>query len=315
MTRQVYVLKMDNPDSPTDTGAPTRIRIIGPFGPAGDKKSHADAIAWASSPKNNPNDNPCWQTVELQDGGHLLVPVSHPDDHRSSAPGGSDTVPAGASTFDSEAARADAPDELYGGDEECLSIAVFNRRFDQVVSHYPVHLTKRKLAERANFMLEELLEFASSSGLRLMDRLRFNDTGVTKSRAFVVDEGVDQDLPVQADSLVDLVYVAKGTAVMCGLPWRELFCEVQRANMEKVPGMTKRGNLMDVTKPVGWRPPDIEAILEEAGYDRAVWLGPDGRVSEVLSVDDDVHKLAQTGVVFRPAEDVIREVQSKGDES
>ena len=314
MTRQVYVLKMDNPDSPTDVGAPTRIQLIGPFGPANVYSSHESASGWASHSKNNPHDNPCWQTVELRIEGGLIVPVISPSDYIPGAAAGGG-APQDDTAVVSEEAKKDTPDELYGGDEECLAVAVFNRRFGQIVNHGPVHLTKRKLAERANFMLEELLEFASASGLRLTERLRFNDAGTEKSHAFVIDERVDQDLPVQADSLVDLVYVAKGTAVMCGLPWRELFCEVQRANMEKVPGVTKRWNLMDVTKPAGWRPPSIEAILEEAGYDRSAWLSPDGYVSEMLAFDDDVHKFAQAGIAFRPIQDVVSERQAKGDES
>ena len=46
-------------------------------------------------------------------------------------------------------------------------------------------------------------------------------------------------VPGIADALVDIVYVAIGTAVMMGLPWNELWRDVQRANMAKVPGATK----------------------------------------------------------------------------
>ena len=37
----IYVLKMDNPASPDDTGAPTRVRLIGPF------ETHIAASRWA----------------------------------------------------------------------------------------------------------------------------------------------------------------------------------------------------------------------------------------------------------------------------
>ena len=36
------------------------------------------------------------------------------------------------------------------------------------------------------------------------------------------------------DALIDLTYVAMGTAYMMGLPWQDLWDEVQRANMSKV---------------------------------------------------------------------------------
>lgn len=61
----IYVLKMDNPATPDDTGMPTRVRLIGPFG------SESAAGRWAEyrdPPDTNPNnlhDNPCWQLVDL----------------------------------------------------------------------------------------------------------------------------------------------------------------------------------------------------------------------------------------------------------
>jgi hypothetical protein len=110
------------------------------------------------------------------------------------------------------------------------------------------------------------------------------------------------DLAKCADALVDLVYVALGTAHLQGLPWDELFDEVQRANMTKErcgidhlyrsclqtgeghkgkhcgvvmewPEGTKtecgqaevkhsrRGSALDVIKPEGWTPPQIEEVL------------------------------------------------------
>lgn len=77
------------------------------------------------------------------------------------------------------------------------------------------------------------------------------------------------DLAGAADALVDLVYVALGTAVMMGLPWAELWDEVQRANMAKVRARdvseSKRDSPLDVVKPEGWVPPDIKAVLRRAG--------------------------------------------------
>jgi hypothetical protein len=117
------------------------------------------------------------------------------------------------------------------------------------------------------------------------------------------EEGVREgDLAKCADALVDLVYVALGTAHMQMLPWDELFAEVQRANMTKErcgidhlyrsclqggpdhvgkhcgvlvewPEGTKtecaqaevkhsrRGSALDVIKPEGWTPPQIEEVL------------------------------------------------------
>jgi NTP pyrophosphatase (non-canonical NTP hydrolase) len=78
------------------------------------------------------------------------------------------------------------------------------------------------------------------------------------------------DLAQIADALVDLVVVAMGTAHMHGLPWEELFNEVQRANMSKRrathAGESKRGTALDLVKPTGWIAPRIHNILCEHGW-------------------------------------------------
>lgn len=109
----------------------------------------------------------------------------------------------------------------------------------------PHHVSMRKLVERYDFMLEELHEFLTAIESQNMAEL--------------------------ADALVDLVYVAKGTANLMGLPWAQLWDDVHRANMAKERGVGKRGNLVDCVKPDGWQPPKTEAILHTAGY-----VGNDG---------------------------------------
>lgn len=142
--------------------------------------------------------------------------------------------------------------------KEFRDVLEFHRKFGMLVHEQPVHLTRRKLQERLNFLGEEL------------DEMR---------------EGCDlQDLPAIADALVDLVYVALGTVVMLGLPWEKLWDDVQRANMEKERGVGKRGHLVDCVKPPGWQGPRTLEILMAVGYWPAV-------ASDVKSYrDDDVHK-------------------------
>jgi predicted HAD superfamily Cof-like phosphohydrolase len=86
-----------------------------------------------------------------------------------------------------------------------------------------------------------------------------------------LEEGYrEYDLPKIADALVDLVYVALGTAHLHGLPFDELFAEVQRVNMTKVRATctsdSRRGSTFDVVKPAGWTPPDIEGVLRAFGW-------------------------------------------------
>jgi predicted HAD superfamily Cof-like phosphohydrolase len=115
----------------------------------------------------------------------------------------------------------------------------------------PVNLEDDELQEvlqvRYNFMREELDEFM---------------VGWT-----------EDDIEQMADALVDLVYVAMGTAHFLGLPWEALWAEVQRANMKKVRAtgdddpLSKRHTRFDVVKPEGWRPPDLRRILNEFGWE------------------------------------------------
>lgn len=77
------------------------------------------------------------------------------------------------------------------------------------------------------------------------------------------------------DALVDLVYVALHTAHNMGLPFEEMWDEVQRCNMakERATGdddpRSTRHSAMDVVKPEGWTPPNHGPILKRADRD---WL-------------------------------------------
>ena len=126
--------------------------------------------------------------------------------------------------------------------DEMADVRDFNKKF--LLTHHiiPGPLKKRVLAQRLAFLHEELAELTSAS-----------DT---------------QDLPLQVDALVDLVYVIKGTAVMMGLPWEELWQDVHRANMAKElqlrqgAGDYKNG----VVKPPHWKEPTTGFILFKNGY-------------------------------------------------
>lgn len=105
---------------------------------------------------------------------------------------------------------------------------------------------------RRKFLLEEFNEFCSAQ-----------------------EEG---DLLQIADALVDLVYVALGTAHYYGLPFDELFAEVQRANMDKVRVESeddyKGRSKFDVKKPVGWKGPDLGLIIASTFFNRMLQTKP-----------------------------------------
>jgi predicted HAD superfamily Cof-like phosphohydrolase len=81
---------------------------------------------------------------------------------------------------------------------------------------------------------------------------------------------IDQDFEQVADALVDIVYVAMGTAHMHNLPWEELWTEVQQTNLAKQRALSlkdsKRMSIFDVVKPKNWKAPRIKAILRKFGW-------------------------------------------------
>lgn len=121
--------------------------------------------------------------------------------------------------------------------DEMEDVRAFYEKFEQPTSDYPslACTTSRRMAERAAFLQEELDEFRRG-----------------------LSEG---DIYEMADALIDIVYVVKGTAIELGLPWEELWQDVQRANMAKVIGRTKRGIDIDVAKPPGWVGPKTDEII------------------------------------------------------
>jgi len=99
---------------------------------------------------------------------------------------------------------------------------------------------------RENFMFEELDEFVAACH--------------------------DGDVAKAVDALTDLVWVALGTAHMMHAPFDAVWAEVKRANMakERATGAddprSVRKSALDVVKPAGWRPPDVERVLRDYGW-------------------------------------------------
>jgi predicted HAD superfamily Cof-like phosphohydrolase len=76
------------------------------------------------------------------------------------------------------------------------------------------------------------------------------------------------DLTNIAQELVDLIYVAIGTALELGIPLQKVWDEVQRANMNKVDPVTGKVRKREdgkVLKPEGWQKPDVHAALWDGG--------------------------------------------------
>lgn len=74
------------------------------------------------------------------------------------------------------------------------------------------------------------------------------------------------DLEKQLDSLVDLVYVALGTALISGFDFHAAWERVHQANMLKKrvesADESGRGSSFDVVKPDGWTPPRLSDLVK-----------------------------------------------------
>lgn len=137
-------------------------------------------------------------------------------------------------------------------------------------------------------MIVKVLEFHNKFGLPVGDqdlltpdldaivfRLKF-----LKEETAELEEALSEEDRVKAfDALLDLVYVAHGTALFMGISpeqWHAGMLAVHACNMAKVrvekAADSKRGSAFDVKKPTGWVGPEaqLEAILKWNPVERKV---------------------------------------------
>lgn len=79
--------------------------------------------------------------------------------------------------------------------------------------------------------------------------------------------GGKEHLAALAKEIVDVIYVAIGTAITCGIPLEKVWAEVHKSNMAKVDpatGMVRRRADGKVLKPQGWKKPDVVGAMFDA---------------------------------------------------
>lgn len=121
-----------------------------------------------------------------------------------------------------------------------------------------------------NGFLKDIEAFHIKYQLQYKDRPRFLPEELARFRARFIEEELDEyilatTLEDKFDALIDLVYVALGTAYLHGFDFEEGWNRVHAANMAKVRAQmadeSKRGTKFDVVKPEGWTPPDLSDLV------------------------------------------------------
>ncbi len=162
--------------------------------------------------------------------------------------------------------------ELGAKTEKSLyrTVGRFHQKFGHPVEHTPHVPEDAQVRFRLKLIAEEFIELLEACDIA---------QGITELRELVVKmiEGpVDVDLPEFVDAMGDLDWVVEGTRLVFGVLGEPVLREIERANMEKDPVYVATKDehhrtpdpKAKPTKPAGWTPPNIAAVLERLGWKR-----------------------------------------------
>ena len=136
-------------------------------------------------------------------------------------------------------------------------------------------MTNKEFFEKRPDLIKDIDQFHKKFGFEKNEKVGIPDNNelVNFRTSFLMEELAEytqaitkKDAAGALDALVDIVYIALGTAWLFNLPFDKAWNEVQKANMSKVRAKSKskkRGTAFDVIKPKGWEAPNIERIVEE----------------------------------------------------
>jgi predicted HAD superfamily Cof-like phosphohydrolase len=149
-------------------------------------------------------------------------------------------------------------------------IADFHNKFGFSYDGPPRLFEDEELARfRLIFMVEELGEYANISKAQ-RQTIQSVMWEQLKSEIYTNWDASKEDIPAiairQFDALIDLVYVALGTAYLQGFDFREGWRRVHEKNMCKIRALraedSTRGSIKyDIIKPLGWTPADLSDLV------------------------------------------------------
>lgn len=129
-------------------------------------------------------------------------------------------------------------------------------------------------------MWRDIEEFHTKFQISQAEIPSFHSDAMMEFRIKFLQEELDEfneawvagDTTKAFDALIDLVYVALGTAYICNFPFEEGWQHVHEANMSKrrvrTKSASKRNSEYDIIKPEGWVSPEtmLQVILLEKTY-------------------------------------------------
>ena len=133
-------------------------------------------------------------------------------------------------------------------------------------------LTPERVKLRLRLVFEETLELLRAHG---MDTATIEPQFEASMSLANGGEGPYlEDVTEIADALGDSIYVEVGMALEYGIPLDHVWQEIQDSNMKKFPGgkVIRRESDGKVLKPEGWKPPDIETVIQRVTD--AEWHAP-----------------------------------------
>lgn len=139
-------------------------------------------------------------------------------------------------------------------------VRAFHHRFGHPVRHVPKVPSEEEVRFRMALLIEEFVELLASVFGGGIDPERREE--MDRALRALENLPIRANLPELADALADLDYVIEGTRAVFGIDGEPIAAAVHAANMAKEPNGSDKP-----TKPTGWKPPDIGALLIEQGWE------------------------------------------------
>lgn len=150
-------------------------------------------------------------------------------------------------------------------------VEAFHRKMGIEYEGKPRALDQESGTFRLKFMREEVNEYERHLDAALFELDKLTRAPMHAVGDFAFDNAaLVHELAETLDALVDLTYVALGTAHLHGFLFKEAWRRVHAANMRKVPLQTPTNSeqrfKLKISKPPGWEPPRHEDLVEEHAH-------------------------------------------------